>query len=395
MSEGMNAVYRFESKITNSTGAANGQTNGNFAFVGLTGGFGGFALGKQNNAAYNHAGAIRDISNWHSYGDTDGSKTANSLSYWYDSESIKLQVAAVMDGGKNADTDGAIDRVEFGLTVGLGDLGKVAIGYEKQEDSMTEMAVTEDTVDIIKKNGTEAADIVDGVVTNTGNYFGRLKGSEKAVVLNNIMLKDGYMVIDVYHEEGDPPSVVMMDGGKYYGGTTCSDEDARNESNCKTAKKYLVMVGNAAAERDKPDSDINPTYEVVTADETLIKEAHTATYTVTDYGYKASHISASFGLAGITVALGHTTKDSNSPMMNDKEKTNFLGASGSIGDTGLSWNAWGRNVKNNGHKSGDDRSPWTVGLGKSLGGGAHTFIEHYNADDGEDGTTSVALRVDF
>ena len=395
MSEGMNAVYRFESKITNSTGAANGQTNGNFAFVGLTGGFGGFALGKQNNAAYNHAGAIRDISNWHSYGDTDGSKTANSLSYWYDSESIKLQVAAVMDGGKNADTDGAIDRVEFGLTVGLGDLGKVAIGYEKQEDSMTEMAVTEDTVEILLKNGTEAADIVDGVVTNTGNYFGRLKGSEKAVVLNNIMLKDGYMVIDVYHEEGDPPSVVMMDGGKYYGGTTCSDEDARNESNCKTAKKYLVMVGNAAAERDKPDSDINPTYEVVTADETLIKEAHTATYTVTDYGYKASHISASFGLAGITVALGHTTKDSNSPMMNDKEKTNFLGASGSIGDTGLSWNAWGRNVKNNGHKSGDDRSPWTVGLGKSLGGGAHTFIEHYNADDGEDGTTSVALRVDF
>ena len=36
-------------------------------------------------------------------------------------------------------------------------------------------------------------------------------------------------------------------------------------------------------------------------------------------------------------------------MMNDKEKTNFLGASGSIGDTGLSWNAWGRNVKNNEH----------------------------------------------
>ena len=398
MSEGMNAVYRFESKITNSTGAANGQTNGNFAFVGLTGGFGGFALGKQNNAAYNHAGAIRDISNWHSYGDTDGSKTANSLSYWYDSESIKLQVAAVMDGGKNADTDGAIDRVEFGLTVGLGDLGKVAIGYEKQEDSMTEMAVG-DTVDIILKNGAEAAEIVDGVVKNTGNYFGRLDGSDKAVDLNNIMLKDGYMVIEVHQDDETPldeNATITMDGGKYYGGSTCSDKANRTTENCKTAHKYLVMVGNAAADRDKPDSDINSTYTVVTADDVaLIKEAHTATYTVTDYGYKASHISASFGLAGITVALGHTTKDSNSPMMNDKEKTNFLGASGSIGDTGLSWNAWGRNVKNNGYKSGDDRSPWTVGLGKSLGGGAHTFIEHYNADDGEDGTTSVALRVDF
>ena len=397
MSEGMNAVYRFESKITNSTGAANGQTNGNFAFVGLTGGFGGFALGKQNNAAYNHAGAIRDISNWHSYGDTDGSKTANSLSYWYDSESIKLQVAAVMDGGKNADTDGAIDRVEFGLTVGLGDLGKVAIGYEKQEDSMTEMAVG-DTVEILLKHEASPATVVDGVVKNTGNYFGRLAGSNKAVDLNNIMLKDGYMVIDVYQEDGETPDVVMMDGGKYYGGTTCSDKGSRTDSNCKTVKKYLVsvdsMVGDGSdVDEAKPDSPITPTYTVV-ADDKLI-DAHTATYTVTDYGYKASHISASFGLAGITVALGHTTKDSNSPMMNDKEKTNFLGASGSIGDTGLSWNAWGRNVKNNGYKSGDDRSPWTVGLGKSLGGGAHTFIEHYNADDGEDGTTSVALRVDF
>ena len=403
MSEGMNAVYRFESKITNSTGAANGQTNGNFAFVGLTGGFGGFALGKQNNAAYNHAGAIRDISNWHSYGDTDGSKTANSLSYWYDSESIKLQVAAVMDGGEKADTDGAIDRVEFGLTVGLGDLGKVAIGYEKQEDSMTEKAVDLDEVNIVLKGKgdvmSDPVSIADGVVKNTGNYFGRLIGSEKAVVLNNIMLKDGYMVIDVYREEGEDPTTIMMDGGKYYGGSTCSDKDQRTETNCKTAYKHLVSVGNAAADNADPDSDINSTYTVVTAetpaDQKALIEAHTATYTVTTYGHKASHISASFGLAGITVALGHTTKDSNNPMMNDKEKINFLGASGSIGDTGLSWNAWGRNVKNNGHKSGDDRSPWTVGLGKSLGGGAHTFIEHYNADDGEDGTTSVALRVDF
>ena len=48
-----------------------------------------------------------------------------------------MQVAAIMDGAKT-DTDGAVDQVEFGMTVGLGDIGKVAIGYEKVEDSMND-----------------------------------------------------------------------------------------------------------------------------------------------------------------------------------------------------------------------------------------------------------------
>ena len=398
VSEGLTSVYKFETRV--GQGKASQDTNQ--LYVGLSGGFGNVTLGKQVGAVYNHTGAIRDISNWHSGGDV-GSRISNALSYSYAAESFSMQVAAIMDGGEDADTDGAIDRMEFGMTVSLGDIGKVAIGYEKQEDSMTEMAVDLEEVNIVLKGkGDEMSapiSIVDGVVKNTGNYFGRLKGSDKAVVLNNIMLNDGYMVIDVYQDNDTPlvkTDTITMDGGKYYGGSTCSDEDSRTDTNCKTAKKYLVKVGNAAADNADPDSDINPTYKVVTADDAAdqkaLIEAHTATYTVTDYGYKASHISASFGLAGITVGLGHTTKDSNDPMMGTKEKTNFLGASGGIGDTGLSWNAWGRNV--DGH-DGKETSPWTVGLAKSLGGGATTFIEHTNADDGEDGTTSIALRVDF
>ena len=429
MSEGMNAVYRFESKITNSTGAANGQTNGNFAFVGLTGGFGGFALGKQNNAAYNHAGAIRDISNWHSYGDTDGSKTANSLSYWYDSESIKLQVAAVMDGGKNADTDGAIDRVEFGLTVGLGDIGKVAIGYEKQEDSMKAGdAITVTPSSLVEGDGKDHSEVIqfndDGTIKQSflDQVVWRTK-DKRAIVdtkkVENIQHMVGdvsVMPIVVIHNNGDVATSTNIEkhGDKYYtvGTGACIDAgtdevnacDGLNNDGEKTEEattNHNVFVSSELVETEKGKDTTKLTYsiEAIEGEDEGVYDTvdHTAMYTPTDttYGYKASHISASFGLAGITVALGHTTKDSNSPMMNDKEKTNFLGASGSIGDTGLSWNAWGRNVKNNGHKSGDDRSPWTVGLGKSLGGGAHTFIEHYNADDGEDGTTSVALRVDF
>ena len=130
VSEGLTSVYKFETRV----GQGDASQNTNQLYVGLSGGFGSITLGKQSSAAYNHSGAIRDISNWHSHGDTTGSRISNALSYSYAAESFSMQVAAIMDG--DTDTDGAIDRAEFGMTVGLGDIGKVAIGYEKQEDSM-------------------------------------------------------------------------------------------------------------------------------------------------------------------------------------------------------------------------------------------------------------------
>ena len=398
VSEGLTAVYKFETRI--GQGSASQDTNQ--LYTGLSGGFGNLTLGKQVGATYNHTGAIRDISNWHSYGDV-GSRISNALSYSYAAESFSMQVAAIMDA--DTDTDGAVDQVEFGMTVGLGDIGKVAIGYEKVEDSMAD----NEKVSIHGSGLTFDKDGIGG----TDKLFLRDTETMNVVPTKSIELADGYMVIEVVSNSATAITSGMIRevDGVYYNantGTCFTDADALADE-CKgtsvvAANKHtvLVMVGTGV-EDEMPENREKAgtmTYTVVDTDtdnglEGRLKGALTGTGIATTYGHKASHISASFGLAGITVALGHTTKDSNSPMMNDKMKTNFLGASGSIGDTGLSWNAWGRNVKNHEHVNGDDRSPWTVGLAKSLGGGATTFIEHTNADDGEDGTTSVALRVDF
>ena len=391
VSEGLTGVYKFETRInanatsTNAKGGIDDSQSTNQLYVGLSGGFGSLTLGKQSGAAYNHSGAIRDISNWHSYGDV-GSRISNALSYSFSAETFSMQVAAIMDGA--TDTDGAVDQVEFGMTVGLGDIGKVAIGYEKVEDSMAADADMTLSRQFSGDTAPTVAIDANGTVTGLDKYFWRNSKTSDVVDVKT-KLKAGHMVVTVMQNDdaGDGVMLTKKDDGKYYSGTC-----ATTPAGC-TEKKVLVMVGSKVDGDDPKDKSKNgvPTYTVVGD----VLGAHTITGIATTYGHKASHISASFGLAGITVALGHTTKDSNSPMMNDKEKTNFLGASGSIGDTGLSWNAWGRNVKNNEHVNGDDRSPWTVGLAKSLGGGATTFIEHYNADDGEDGTTSVALRVDF
>ena len=288
VSEGLTAIYKFESRITQS-GDPNQSTNQ--LYVGLSGGFGTMMLGKFHNAAY-LAGGIRDIGNWHSHGDVK-SKRGNTVSYGYSAEAFTLQVDAIMNAGEV--TGKAIDEAQFGLAVNMGDLGKVAIGYEKHEDEVGAMG---------PDAGTDGAGTADDVQAK--------------------------------------------------------------------------------------------------------------------FGYKASHISASFGLGSMTARLGYSVKDTNMTQVMvpdpdgapgammvrkvggdgtnsdepkvDKMKTTFVGADGSIGDTGIDWRAWGRKVK--GH-NGLETSPWGAGMGKALGGGVYTFIEHANDDDGEDGTTSIALVVNF
>ena len=394
VSEGLTAVYKIETRIGQGGSASQGT---NQLYAGLSGGFGNLTLGKQSSAVYNHTGAIRDISNW--YGADDlVSRISNALSYSYSADSFSMQVAAIMDADK--DTDGAVDQVEFGMTVGLGDFGKVAIGYEKVEDSMMD----DDAVTI---HGPANSLSFDEGVKGLDKLF--LRNAKMNVVSTKaIGLDDDYMIIEVVTNDTTEPVVGAM--FKDVDGTYYLDDDAGQCLSATDAvaagctgdegKEHTVVVkvGVAIDGDDEKDNGGVTTYTLVAnedSNDATLRALLGATGVATTYGHKASHISASFGLAGITVALGHTTKDSNSPMMNDKMKTNFLGVSGGIGDTGLSWNAWGRNVKNNGHMKGDDRSPWTVGLAKSLGGGATTFIEHKNADDGEDGTTSVAFRVDF
>ena len=411
VSEGLTAVYKFETRIganatsTNAMGGIDDSQSTNQLYVGLSGGFGSITLGKQSGAAYNHSGAIRDISNWHSHGDV-GSRISNALSYSYAAESFSMQVAAIMDGA--TDTDGAVDRAEFGMTVGLGDIGKVAIGYEKQEDSMMagmamKGAVSSDLTDEGKVSFTPENGVKGLADTVWRMPSTAAKPTDRAIVkgtVSDVKYMAGMgatakevMVVEVttIKNTGVTSGVIKKVGDNYYTDACDLATDRSSTGGCATSETVYALISTAYPNAPKKGEAAKAVY-MAEDGSTDFSATATVTPTVTAYGHKASHISASFGLAGITVGLGHTTKDSNDPMMSEKEKTNFLGASGGIGDSGLSWNAWGRNV--DGH-DGMETSPWTVGLAKSLGGGASTFIEHTNADNGKDGTTSIALRVDF
>ena len=182
----------------------------------------------------------------------------------------------------------------------------------------------------------------------------------------------------------------------YYGsnGTalTIGDEPANGAYSIVDEVLTFGMGDNAVSFSRETDPMVVP------GDEPGNPTMHTVAHTVTmntkdmDYGYTQTGVSAQLNLGALTLGLGYSKTESNDPMDTMDEKTTYLGASGSIGDTGMGWRAWARNTEDH---DGMESSPWGIGLDKALGGGAFTFIEHADADDGASGTTIVALGVNF
>ena len=130
LADGLSAIYRFEHKFSTENAGLDG--GGRLAHVGLSGGFGTLTLGQIWSASFNATGAITDNSLL--WGDSATSyRVGNALSYSNSVGNASLQIDAIMDGGR--DTGDAVDQVEFGMTIGLGDIGKVAVGYVESKDT--------------------------------------------------------------------------------------------------------------------------------------------------------------------------------------------------------------------------------------------------------------------
>ena len=366
VSEGLTAVYNFEHKISTNDAS---QPGGRLANVGLSGGFGTLTLGQIWSASYNHAGVIRDFPFWHTSPDTS-LRVGNALSYSLATDVISFQIDAIMDG--EVDTGSAIDQMEFGMTLGLGDVGKVALGYTTVEEVAVERTIAaipatyetkpEDengaTVDVsqitVKVAKNDDVNLTDGQINGEGQgEIIKEKGVISIGSCDNDTTADNACVDAIAYESRDINVAVRSGGG--------------NEITTVTVQYYApsnVQVKTEAVEKMTKSEVIRP--------ET-----------------KKGHISAEFALGAVTTALGYSQEEVEG--VSGKENTTFIGVHGGIGDTGLNWGAYSRNIEK---ADGSEKDSWTIGLSKSLGGGASTYIEHHNNDvDGS--TTSVALRIDF
>ena len=435
-------MYRFEHKFSTSDA---GQAGGRLAYVGLSGGFGTLTMGQIWSASYNHAGVIRDFPNWYTSPDTTG-RIGNALSYSVSNDAFSMQIDAIMDGKKN--TGGAIDQLEFGMTVNVGEVGKVALAHTNVKDEtvtkMTERIAAVpgtpgtpgtpatpyipaspemyfiDHDDDDDTNDVEVKKITVMVAKNNATYTEN--GAIKTSALTDANLQDdsggngivrtatGFRVGAACDADDDTAADACLSFTAYVRttakdatGTGATGAAGGGDQTAGTPATYVdTYYAPDAADADADDRRIRKV-DAVEEQESMPGTAGTAgtagtpevppmPYTATEYGYKASHISAEFGLGAITTAVGYSEKKMNNAV--NKTKTTFIGAKGGIGDTGLSWGAYSRVIDKAG--GGKDK-PWTIGLSKSLGGGAWAYIEHHNDGDGGDATrsTAVALGVSF
>ena len=266
-SEGLTAVYQFETKVSTTDAS---QPGGRLAYAGLSGGFGTVTLGQIWNAAFNHAGAITDKSYY--FGDAGtGYRHGNTLSYAFSSGSVDFQMDLISNGGM--DTGKAVDKAEFGMTVGLGDIGKVAIAHTTMNNTLTGMATY------------WVNDATTGAATSTEAH--QIMVTYAADDTTNVD-KDGKLttVANIRH-----------DGTKYRvedsDGANCDASDADADNACMTTTAYV----STKTTRDTGSGTATETIETFHLADGVTE---TPAGSVDEPGYKSTHIAVEFGLGGMT-----------------------------------------------------------------------------------------------
>ena len=353
-SEGLTAVYRFEHNISTANA---GQPGGRLAFAGLSGGFGTVTVGQIWSASFNSAGAITDNSNYFGNSETTY-RHGSALSWAYSAGSVSFQGDLVSDSGVN--TGEGIDKMEFGVTIGVGEIGKVAIAHTSVQSTLTSMA----TYWVNDTDGdptmTEATQIM---VTYAANDTTNITDGELTTV-------------DAIRFDG---SMYRVDGS----GSECSATDPEAADACKTATAY-VSQENTRGAGDTENTVLHETFYLASG------VTETPAGSVDKAGHKATHVAVELALGSMTTYLGHTQMKKED--MQAKSRTTHYGVRGPLGDTGMSFNLMGRSKK---AADGSKSSRWLAGLSRSLGGGAAIHFEHANNDDGKSGSTRVGLHVSF
>ena len=140
VSEGLTAVYKYETSI-DSTGGASGIRYG---YAGLSGGFGTITVGQSNSASKVHINSAVDKSSWSGNATLSTSgREPNLVSYSVAAGSFSFQADAKMDASMK---DKSVDAYEVAGTVGgLMETGSIHFAHIKPADSAGSIVPSEAT----------------------------------------------------------------------------------------------------------------------------------------------------------------------------------------------------------------------------------------------------------
>jgi len=259
--------------------------------------------------------------------------------------------------------------------------------------------------------------------------------SQGAGRLSYIGLSGGFGTVTVGHIWGAAYNHFggIVDQAQWYGSSGASGPRHSN------ALSYAVSVGNVSLQADTlMDQATSQTGDGFNFGATLgglmetgsIAIAHRKHADMGAVSRSASYIAGNYGIGDMTVFLGYSEDSTDNSdcaaaditdlgqacLTDLKTKITYAGVHGGVGDTGVNYVFTMRSEKtstdgfagidaddddtfdageNVAASSSDTDNPWTLGLNRSLGGGATLRFEHGEPDDDTDASTALWLQVNF
>ena len=448
-SEGLTAVYRFEASVSTKDASQGGR----LAYAGLSGGFGSISLGQIWNAAYNHVGVITDKSYYFGNAGT-GYRHGNALSYAFSSGALGFQLDLISDSGEA--TGKAIDKTEFGVTIGLGEVGKVALAHTNQRDKMVEVMPTiQDWINTFEPNqpttlnpgeentpydpGTDGMPAMYMVDDDGDEATAREPTPRKPVMQIDVKIAanhpqldaDGNLVaahLDLIAKVATGYEIVTDEDNA---STPCV-ETAGAANICVTKTAYVLRTSTPGTpETVTAGADGSRTVAAAGGETDVAYDYYLGTETnfhstdATDGDPEVDgepNVPTTVDQEGTAAGFGDPPQSTmekkpghktthvavefsvggvtpylgySKKKMNgatQETKTTHYGLSGSLGDTGVGYLVAGRSIKDT---DGMKTSPWLVNVWKDLGGGATVIFGHGNDDNGKSGKSRVGLHVGF
>ncbi len=429
LAEGLSANYRFEHKLSTANASlANSEdgsaSNGRLAYVGLSGGFGTLSLGQIWSASFNSTGAITD--NTLLWGNSHTSyRVGNALSYSNSVGNASVQIDAIMDSSR--DTGGAVDQVEFGMTIGLGDIGKLAVAYVESKDTNMKTAVH-----VTGDSGRRQIDAVapiylipdpddDDETIETHKMIEVNVHKDNSDSISDALFDANGKISDSADVTRFQNGIIKSDGGMgYYFDNSANNDStdvrctetpiatrpANYEEICTTVTVYVKVMetyttaeGTGAADNvDVVNPSTTETYYLVDEDDVMMKDgtgipAQTAkpyvphsTTKMDDIkpGFKGTHVAVEFGLGAVTAWAGYSRIENNGggfkTKIEEKDDNVHSGTGGIINRTAV-------NVAS-------ETKVTHAGVRGSLGDAGMNYLLAYRAvDDAGDKTSPYVINL--
>ena len=385
MSDGLSAVYKFETRI--GEGKASQDTSS--LYVGLSGGFGTVSMGKLPGAGDVHVGFVDNSGFLGGEADLLGFTYGSSVSYASPSiGGFSFQVDA--QGDRSGAQDKDVDSAQFGATLQLGESGKVGVAYidraTKGKDTPTRKANAKVKGDEVTTAAVAADDLAHLDDDRTAMIAGQYRIGGMALHLGYGQRKwDTDSTAGKWDEDED-------DYAKGLAGGDLLDK--------KQKTTFFGMAGGIG------DTGVSFFLQVKNTKTDSNKVTHSYQDKVTASGYEIA-------------ADGEATKDGSAVGTDAEIRAAVDAGLERVGTSDAVFRPVGRRINTAGtgladvdpaadapkaaedrargsEKSSEKNTPFTVGVSRSLGGGASIHLEHDNTDDdASHNQTALILKVDF